>query len=96
MSGLYYKLITIINGNCRVVNKLEASLIDDFRVIINDRHMFIVQATEEVFVKSFGQLTLFCSFALGLHFRIEMSRDAVKKQSALDQGILKGEVSLYR
>jgi hypothetical protein len=43
--GLYYKLMMIVNDNSRVFNKLEASLIDDTRVIIYDRHMFIVQAT---------------------------------------------------
>ena len=37
--------MTIINDDSRVVNKLEASLTDDARVIIYDRHMFIVQAT---------------------------------------------------
>jgi hypothetical protein len=36
----------IVNDDSRVVNKLEASLTDDARVIIYDRHMFIVQATE--------------------------------------------------
>jgi hypothetical protein len=45
ISGLYYKLMTIVNDNSRVVNKLEASLTDNARVIIYDRHMFIVQAT---------------------------------------------------
>jgi hypothetical protein len=44
-SGLYYKLMTIVNDNSRVVNKLEASLTDDDRVVIYDQHMFIVQAT---------------------------------------------------
>ncbi len=44
-SGLYYKLMTSINDDSRVINKLEASLIDDTRVVIYDRHMFIVQAT---------------------------------------------------
>ncbi len=44
-SGLYYKPMTIVNDDARVVNKLEASLIDDTRVVIYDRHMFIVQAT---------------------------------------------------
>ena len=38
--------MTIINDNSRVVNKLEASLTDNARVIIYDRHMFIVQATD--------------------------------------------------
>ncbi len=37
--------MTIVNDNSRVVNKLEASLTDDPRVVIYDRHMFIVQAT---------------------------------------------------
>ncbi len=37
--------MTNINDDSRVVNKLEASLTDDARVIIYDRHMFIVQAT---------------------------------------------------
>ncbi len=44
-SGLYYKPVTIVNDNSRVVNKLEASLTDDARVVIYNRHMFIVQAT---------------------------------------------------
>ncbi len=45
ISGLYYKPIKIVNDDSRVVNKLETSLTDDARVIIYDRHMFIVQAT---------------------------------------------------
>ncbi len=39
---LYYKPMTIVNDNSRVVNKLEASLTYDARVIIYDRHMFIL------------------------------------------------------
>ncbi len=46
-SGLYYKPMTIVNDDSRVVNKLEASLTDDARVVISDCHMFIVQATGE-------------------------------------------------
>jgi hypothetical protein len=42
--GLYYKSMTIINDDSRVVNKLEASLTDNARVVIYNRHMFIVQA----------------------------------------------------
>jgi hypothetical protein len=38
--------MTIVKDNSRVVNKLEASLNEDARAIIYDRHMFIVQATE--------------------------------------------------
>jgi len=34
-----------VNDDTRIVNKLEASLTDDTRVIIYDHHMFIVQAT---------------------------------------------------
>jgi hypothetical protein len=37
----------IVNDVSRVVNKLEASLTDDARVLIYDRRMFIVQATEQ-------------------------------------------------
>ncbi len=45
----------IVNDDSRVVNKLEASLTDDARVIIYDHHMFIVQATGLMFaVKSQG------------------------------------------
>ncbi len=44
-SGLYYKHITIVNYNSRVINKLETSLTDNARVVNYDRHMFIVQAT---------------------------------------------------
>ncbi len=43
--GLYYKPMTIVNDDSRVINKLEASLTDYTRVIIKDCHMFIVQAT---------------------------------------------------
>ncbi len=46
ISGLYYKPMTIINDDSRVVNKLKASLNDNARVVIYDRHMYIVQATE--------------------------------------------------
>ncbi len=37
--------MTIVNDYSRVVNKLETSLTDDARVVIYDRHAFIVQAT---------------------------------------------------
>jgi hypothetical protein len=45
-SGLYNKPITIVNNDSSIVNKLEASLTDDAGVVIYDRHMFIVQATD--------------------------------------------------
>ncbi len=41
-SGLYYKPMTIVNDDSRVINKLETSLTDDTRVIIYDCHMFIL------------------------------------------------------
>ncbi len=43
---MYYKPITIINDDSSIVDKLETSLINDARVVIYDRHMFIVLATE--------------------------------------------------
>jgi hypothetical protein len=44
--------MTIVNDVSRVVNKFEASLTDDARVVIYDHHhMFIVQATVESFVR---------------------------------------------
>ena len=36
-NGLYYKPMTIVNDDSRVVNKLEASLTDDTRVVIYNR-----------------------------------------------------------
>ncbi len=50
-SGLYYKPMMIVNDDSRVINKLEASLTDDARVVIYDHHMFIVQATVESLVR---------------------------------------------
>jgi hypothetical protein len=38
--------MTIVNDDSRVINKLEASMTDDNRVVIYDCHMSIVQATE--------------------------------------------------
>ncbi len=43
-SSLYYKHIMIVNYDSSIINKLGASLTDDNRVVIYDRHMFIVQA----------------------------------------------------
>jgi hypothetical protein len=42
--GLYYKHVAIINYSSSSVNKFRVSLNDDARVIIYNRHMFIVQA----------------------------------------------------
>jgi hypothetical protein len=35
----------IVNDDAMVINKLEATLTDDARLVIYDHHMFIVQAT---------------------------------------------------
>jgi hypothetical protein len=37
--------MTIVNDDSRVINKLEASITDNARVVIYDHLMFIVQAT---------------------------------------------------
>ncbi len=47
-SCLYYKPMTSINEDSRVVTKLETSLTDDARVIIYNHHMYIVKATGEI------------------------------------------------
>jgi len=44
-SGLYYKHMMIVNYASSIVNKLKALLTGDARVIIYNRHVFIVQAT---------------------------------------------------
>ncbi len=46
ISGLFYKLITMVNYDSSNVNKFGALLADDTRGVIDDCHMFIVQATE--------------------------------------------------
>jgi hypothetical protein len=45
MSGLYYKHVTIENYASSGINRLKASLNDNARFVIYNRHMFIVQAT---------------------------------------------------
>jgi hypothetical protein len=45
-SGLCYKHVTIINDDSIVVSDRSFKLIDDPRVVIYDRHRFIIQATE--------------------------------------------------
>jgi hypothetical protein len=38
--------IMIVNGDSNIINKFEASLTDDARVVMYDHHMFIVQSTD--------------------------------------------------
>ncbi len=40
--GLYYKHIMIVNDDSSVISKWHSSLVDDGRVIIYDRNMFII------------------------------------------------------
>jgi len=61
--GLYYKPITIVNDDSSIVSKLETSLIDDAKVVIYDRHMFIVQSTG-VFIEQFSN-----SIFSGLYYK---------------------------
>ncbi len=44
--GLYYKHITIINDDSIIINMWDMSYTDDARVIIYNRNMFILQATD--------------------------------------------------
>jgi hypothetical protein len=57
-SGLYYKHTTIVNYASSVINKLEALLTNNARVIIYNHHVFIVQATDG----SKGPLYIFQTF----------------------------------
>ena len=43
---LYYKHMMIVNDAFSVVSKWSSKLIDDARVVIYDRNMFIIQATD--------------------------------------------------
>jgi hypothetical protein len=49
--------VTIVNYASSSVNKLKASFNDDARVIIYDRHMFIVQDTGVNVIKLFSFIT---------------------------------------
>ena len=49
MTAVTCIIMTIINDDSRVVNKLETSLTDDARVVIYDRPMFIVKAPGPLF-----------------------------------------------
>ncbi len=52
--GLYYKHVMLVNYASGGINKLKASLNENARVVIYDRHIFIVQATGH-FHSLFGQ-----------------------------------------
>ncbi len=53
----YYKQITFVHDDSSVINKFEASLTDDTRVIIYDRHVFIVQDTGFLSLPMMGEQT---------------------------------------
>jgi hypothetical protein len=44
--GLYYKHVTIINDDSGIVSKCGFKLIDDARVIIYNRSVFIIQTSD--------------------------------------------------
>ncbi len=44
-SGLYYKHVTIVNDESRVISNRSLKLIDDAWVVNYDHNMFIIQAT---------------------------------------------------
>jgi hypothetical protein len=43
--GLYYKHMTIVNGNSSIISEQNFLLIDDTRGVIYDCGLFIIQAT---------------------------------------------------
>ncbi len=57
--------MTIVNADSRVVNKLKTSLTDNARVVIYDRHMFIVQATGWITIQSLPSRASFTNIKLG-------------------------------
>ncbi len=61
-SGLCYKHVTILNDNSSIVNRWSFKVIDDARVLIYNRHMFIIQAL--VYMKIYP---LFCDLTLSTH-----------------------------
>jgi len=79
-SGLYYKHVTIVNYASSGVKKLKASLNDDTRVVIYNRHMFIAQATGHSrthLVSRKGNLILFCTISSGLGALIHLSHSCL-------------------
>ncbi len=61
----------IINYDSSIVNKPRASLTDDTRFVIYDRHMFIVQATdvsEKMETLVFSQLFTFFKVRCSIKF----------------------------
>ncbi len=58
--GLYYKHVTIVNDDSSVINKWSFKLIDDPRIVIYDRHKFIIQATDLFCLVMNGKELEFC------------------------------------
>jgi hypothetical protein len=56
----------IVSDDCRVINKLEASLTNNARVVIYDYHLFIVQTTGNGQFARILHLTNRCKSQLGL------------------------------
>jgi hypothetical protein len=64
--------MTIVNDDSRVITKLETSLTDDARVVIYNRHMFIVQATAHFQRLNTGHVEKLTKFPLYLLIRAPM------------------------
>jgi len=62
----------IVNDDSGVVNKLEASLTDDGRVVIYDRPMFIVQATAHFHCMNTSNVEKLTKLPLYLLIRVPM------------------------
>jgi hypothetical protein len=91
---LNYKPMTIVNDDYRVINKLEASLTDDARVVIYDCHMFIVKATGLIYTCS---INLHYLYLLGVQARESAlkSRCTVDLRPPLQLSKLKPKASNY-
>jgi len=89
-SGLYYKHVTIINYASSSINNLRASLHDNARVIIYDRHMFIVQPTDECHSSDCCGANFCIWFAPSSLFICEGSSLVNGNDNWPKQGILKG------
>ncbi len=51
ISGLYYEHITIVNDDSSIISMWQVSITDDTRVIIYDRHMFIIQTIGVIYAE---------------------------------------------
>jgi hypothetical protein len=79
----------IVIDDSRVISKLKTSLTDDARVIIYDRHMFIVQATDRLLDKA-GIGAKDKHFSLSLKFKNYGQKSFIKLTPGLNLLSLSG------